>query len=656
MTRVPWPGAIAGCGWRNMMCMLAASVIDTSAQGSRETRVFSAWTPYWPQPTAGDVIPANETLSGYGNLVGGLWTGTASRGDALPAIGTAFAGAMARAISAAPGGVEKRTAAPGTSTVNGVSGLSDAQEIRAPATTASAALVKREPVGTPPPAQEGTASVNVKGAPINAALPAAGPSATASPFAVAVTPCVTGAINASVAPQAVPARAAPAGERFSDLNTHNMEWDAILTCLAEVIEGTKDAAQSSAPDRRAANAAMPSGSAASLLQDAYRPTYDLMPSQQAQRVSLFSLASYSPSPIPMSRLASFIHPMGYYKFLFERKQDLTEDLDATVRAYYARNEIRRCEAAGWEEGRVMAYLRNFKVHVYSYGKQMQTIPPAFQYLRQNLKRFIHEVELAHDYVRRALDIYFDEIEDTLTGTQNIAGDSSIRLYLSGVLHTQDDLILTQAILRLRYYLISLNDYLRHHKTNILFASSRTPGQPFSYDPTIPLGVTLPNDAGNRVVIMVDNDRVEKHYPMHVTILHEISHIQAGAQDFLFLPSNGQPVDVTTILKQFYDAINNRNGETLPYAKTFVKGYENFCKLRLLTPLEFIERVRADKMLQANIIMDNADCIAQFVVDIGQGRPYHRNDNGTLRHIEHLMAAICCRDLRKLLEKIIASRL
>lgn len=278
MTSVPWPGAIDGCGWRNMMCMLAASVIDTSAQGSRETRVFSAWTPYWPQPTAGDVIPANETLSGYGNLVGGLWTGTASRGDALPAIGTAFAGAMARAISAAPGGVEKRTAAPGTSTVNGVSGLSDAQELSAPATTASAAMVKREPVGPPSRAQEGSASVNVKrepvnaapraqegfasvnvkgalvhaappaaanvtGAPINvaplvvdaydaaivkgtqinAALPAAGLSVTASPFAVAVMPCVKGAINASVAPQAVPAGAAPAGERFSDLNTHNVE-------------------------------------------------------------------------------------------------------------------------------------------------------------------------------------------------------------------------------------------------------------------------------------------------------------------------------------------------------------------------------------------------------------------------------------------------
>ncbi|CAJ0994707.1 hypothetical protein SODG_006997 [Sodalis praecaptivus] len=41
---------------------------------------------------------------------------------------------------------------------------------------------------------------------------------------------------------------------------------------------------------------MPSGSAASLLQDAYRPTYGLMPSQQAQSVSLFPLASYSPSP------------------------------------------------------------------------------------------------------------------------------------------------------------------------------------------------------------------------------------------------------------------------------------------------------------------------------------------------------------------------
>lgn len=86
--------------------------------------------------------------------------------------------------------------------------------------------------------------------------------------------------------------------------------------------------------------------------------------------------------------------------------------------------------------------------------------------------------------------------------------------------------------------------------------------------------------------------------MHVAILHEISHIQACAQDFLLLPGNGQPVDVTIILKQFYDAINNRDGETLPDTRTFVKGYENFCKLGPLTPLEFIERVRSDEMLQA----------------------------------------------------------
>ncbi|CRL44050.1 hypothetical protein SGGMMB4_00928 [Sodalis glossinidius str. 'morsitans'] len=52
------------------------------------------------------------------------------------------------------------------------------------------------------------------------------------------------------------------------------------------------------------------------------------------------------------------------------------------------------------------------------------------------------------------------------------------------------------------------------------------------------------------------------------------------------------------------------------------------------------------MLQANIIMDNADYIAQFIVDIGQGRPYTRNDNSTLRRIEELMATICCRCLRK----------
>lgn len=58
----------------------------------------------------------------------------------------------------------------------------------------------------------------------------------------------------------------------------------------------------------------------------------------------------------------------------------------------------------------MEYLRHFKVHLYSYGKQMQSIPPCFRYLRQNLKRFIHEVELAHEYVRRALETYFDEVE------------------------------------------------------------------------------------------------------------------------------------------------------------------------------------------------------------------------------------------------------
>lgn len=123
-----------------------------------------------------------------------------------------------------------------------------------------------------------------------------------------------------------------------------------------------------------------------------------------------------------------------------------------------------------------------------------------------------------------------------------------------------------------------------------------------------------------------------------------------------MPGNGDTSDVTSILKQFYDAINSGNGEALPYAKTFVKGYENFCNLRPLTPLEFIERVRADKMLQANIIMDNADCVAQFIVDIGQGRPYTRNDNSTLRRIEELMAALCCRNLQHMFEKVIASRL
>lgn len=82
--------------------------------------------------------------------------------------------------------------------------------------------------------------------------------------------------------------------------------------------------------------------------------------------------------------------------------------------------------------------------------------------------------------------------------------------------------------------------------------------------------------------MVDNDRVEKTTRCMSPSLHEISHMQAGAQDFLFLSGNGQPTDVTTILKQFYDAINYRNGEALAYARTFVKGYENFCNLRPLT--------------------------------------------------------------------------
>ncbi|MGL9774096.1 MAG: hypothetical protein ACR5LG_09720 [Sodalis sp. (in: enterobacteria)] len=53
------------------------------------------------------------------------------------------------------------------------------------------------------------------------------------------------------------------------------------------------------------------------------------------------------------------------------------------------------------------------------------------------------------------------------------------------------------------------------------------------------------------------------------------------------------------------------------------------------------------MLRANIIMDNADCTAQFIVDIGQGRPlYPYNDNSTLRRIEELITAICNRCLRK----------
>ncbi|RLR17595.1 hypothetical protein D8L93_07990 [Sodalis-like symbiont of Bactericera trigonica] len=99
-----------------------------------------------------------------------------------------------------------------------------------------------------------------------------------------------------------------------------------------------------------------------------------------------------------------------------------------------------------------------------------------------------------------------------------------------MLHTDNNTIPTQALLRLRYYLIHINSYLDNHKSNIIFASSRTEKQPFSYDLNIPLGLPapLPNNAGNRVVIMVDNDSIEKQYPIHATLLHEISHIHAGA--------------------------------------------------------------------------------------------------------------------------------
>lgn len=109
---------------------------------------------------------------------------------------------------------------------------------------------------------------------------------------------------------------------------HNAEWDAILTCLAEAIAGTPDAARRPGPPGTAE-------------ENPCRTDHDLTAMQRAQRMSLLAMARDTLSPLPASRLASFIHPMGYYKFLFDRKQELTKDLEAMVRAYYAQNEIRR---------------------------------------------------------------------------------------------------------------------------------------------------------------------------------------------------------------------------------------------------------------------------------------------------------------------------
>ncbi|TKI06079.1 hypothetical protein [Martelella alba] len=334
------------------------------------------------------------------------------------------------------------------------------------------------------------------------------------------------------------------------------------------------------------------------------------------------------------RLSQFIHPMNYYRWLFgHEKADQLEAMKQHIAANYRTSDI---------------YLHRLV-------DSDATIPERFQFLKNNIIDFRGEIEKAQSLVNLALYKFQRTTLRNDYGYLQYAPKNSIKVYLRGALGTDDENILHQAMLRLEYYLLQLKRYFDEYKSNIIFATAKQPGYDSINSQQPLLGFVMPMDNANRVVLMVDyfEDGIILNNRLHITMLHEASHIQAGSRDFVYSPITRFVGDASEILEVFNEALYAYGNEAIACDELFIQSYEHFLNVQV-SVAQFLQKVKEDPMLQRNIMMDNADSIAQYIHDIALSRAYNQDYIGrsgrSERDTERLVGQLFIKAIVNLLMK------
>jgi len=311
------------------------------------------------------------------------------------------------------------------------------------------------------------------------------------------------------------------------------------------------------------------------------------------------------------KLTEFIRPMNYYRWLFQHsKTDKLAEIEQQIKYHYRTDDI---------------LMHSFKDSVWD-------IPDRFNYLKNNIEIFRAEVSKAEDMVNKALDKFQRTTRRNDYGHLQYPPQNSIRAYLKGSLGTDDVSILHQAMLRLEYYLLELRKFFGKYKGNIIFATAKKLNVEYIRNQQSPMGFVLPMDSGKRVVVMVDlfEGDLALNNRLHITLLHEASHIQAGSRDFVSSPITRLVGDASEILELFNEAMYTNGNEAIACDELFLQCYENFLDINV-NEGQFMQLIKSDPMLQKNIMMDNADSIAQYIFDIASSRAYNQDYISQPRH-------------------------
>lgn len=304
------------------------------------------------------------------------------------------------------------------------------------------------------------------------------------------------------------------------------------------------------------------------------------------------------------RLTQFIRPMNYYRWLFQHaKVDTLSEIRENVERNYKTNDV---------------FLHHFK-------DADSTIPDRFHFLKNNIHAFRDEINKAHHLVNEALRKFRRTTLRNDHGYLQYPPKNSIRVYLKGALGTDNESIIYQAMLRLEYYLLQLEKYFNEYKGNVVFATAKQASGTAGNTQNSPMGFTMPMDSDNRIVLMVDcfEGDAALNNRLHITALHEATHIQAGSRDFVYAPIIRNVGDASEILEVFNEAMYLNGNEAIACDELFIQSYENFLDVNV-SAAQFIQLIKNDPMLQGNIMMDNADSIAHYIYDIALSRAYNHD--------------------------------
>ncbi|WP_413735966.1 hypothetical protein ACL2XP_24405 [Sodalis sp. RH21] len=313
-------------------------------------------------------------------------------------------------------------------------------------------------------------------------------------------------------------------------------------------------------------------------------------------------------------LTQFIHPMNYYRWLFNHD---------------------KIDQAAVIHQQIISHYQTDDIYIHHYGDLEDAIPPRFFYLRNSIRELKSEIDKAQDLVNQAL---YNFQRTTIRNDDNIlqySPQNRIKKYLNGALGTNDKNIIHEAMKRLEHYLLELKFFFDNYKNNVIFATSKQVGVDYIHNSNCPNGFVMPLDSGNRIVIMADifGENMVLNNRLHITAIHEASHIQVGSRDFVYSPITRSVGDASEILEVFNEALYTNGNEAIVCDELFLQCYVNFLDINV-SNAQFLQLIKNDPMLQKNVMMDNADSIAQYISDIAQSRAYDHDYRRQRRSESH----------------------